>query len=193
MAIPLFEACDIAGRDITADALLTQRGLAEYIVAHQAHYHFTAKDNQKTLARDIRRHFQDRGDPDYTEPLACEHGRIGQRRIWCTSALNDYLDFPHVGQAWLIERDSTDKKTGKHSRETVVGLTSRTAEQMTPKQLLTVIIGVSKASITSSTGIMMKIAVGFAPVMARLTSRGYAASPSAFLKVIKNPASIFPK
>lgn len=138
MAIPLFEACDIAGRDITADALLTQRGLAEYIVAHQAHYHFTAKDNQKTLARDIRRHFQDRGDPDYTEPLACEHGRIGQRRIWCTSVLNDYLDFPHVGQAWLIERDSTDKKTGKHSCEVVVGVTSRTAEQMTPKQLLAV-------------------------------------------------------
>ncbi len=43
MAIPLLACCRIAGKDITADALLTQRALATYIVAQQAHYHFTAK------------------------------------------------------------------------------------------------------------------------------------------------------
>ena len=32
MAIPLLEAIEIAGKDITADALLTQRKLAEYLV-----------------------------------------------------------------------------------------------------------------------------------------------------------------
>lgn len=138
MAIPLFEACDISGRDITADALLTQRALAEYIVEHKAHYHFTAKDNQKTLARDIRLHFERRGEPDYTEPLQCAHGRIEQRRIWCSTALNNYLGFPHVGQAWLIERDRSDKKTGQHSREIVVGVTSRTPEHITPQQLLAI-------------------------------------------------------
>ena len=31
MAIPLLANCDIAGKDITADALLTQRALATYI------------------------------------------------------------------------------------------------------------------------------------------------------------------
>jgi predicted transposase YbfD/YdcC len=116
MAMPRFDACDIAGRDITADALLTQWRLAEYIVEHEAHYHFTAKDNQKILAQDIRLHFKHRGEPDDTQPPQCAHGRIEQRRIWCSTALNNYLDFPHVGQVWLIERDRTDKKTGQHSR-----------------------------------------------------------------------------
>ena len=32
MAIPLLAGCDIAGKDITGDALLTQRTLARYIV-----------------------------------------------------------------------------------------------------------------------------------------------------------------
>ena len=41
MAIPLLESCDIAGKDITGDALLTQRARATYLVEQQAHYHFT--------------------------------------------------------------------------------------------------------------------------------------------------------
>lgn len=32
MAIPLLKTCDLAGKDITADALLTQRALATYLV-----------------------------------------------------------------------------------------------------------------------------------------------------------------
>jgi len=69
MAIPLLETCDIAERDLTADALLTQRKLAAYIVARGAHYPFTVKDNQKTLAEDIRTYFEQRGEPDYAEPI----------------------------------------------------------------------------------------------------------------------------
>ncbi|TAL92127.1 MAG: ISAs1 family transposase [Rhodanobacter sp.] len=138
MAIPLLETCDMAERDITADALLTQRALADYLVSCHAHYHFTVKDNQKTLAADIRTHFARRGELDYAEPIQIPHGRIEQRRIWCTTALNDYLNFPHVGQAWLIERDRTHKKSGASSRETVVSITRRTSQQMTAQQLLAI-------------------------------------------------------
>ena len=53
MAIALLSQCEIAGKDITADALLTQRALANYIVAQQAHYPFSVKGNQPTHARDI--------------------------------------------------------------------------------------------------------------------------------------------
>ena len=53
MAIPLLDGCDIAGKDVTADALLTQRGLARYVVERQAHYHFTVKANQPRLQREI--------------------------------------------------------------------------------------------------------------------------------------------
>ena len=83
--IPLLEGCDIAGKDITGDALLTQRALARYIVKRHAHYHFTVKGNQPTLERDIALLFE-------------------TRRIGCSTALNATLDFPHVGQVFLIER-----------------------------------------------------------------------------------------
>ena len=44
MAIPLLEAIDIQGKQVTADALLTQHKLADYLVRkRQAHYHFTVK------------------------------------------------------------------------------------------------------------------------------------------------------
>ena len=121
MAIPLLASCGIAGKDITGDALLTQRTLANYVVEQQAHYHFTVKGNQPTLESDIALLFETRGAPDYVEITPPDHGRIETRRIWCSTALNAYLDFPHVGQVFLIERESIEKKTGAHSREIALG------------------------------------------------------------------------
>ena len=64
--------------------------------------------------------------------------RIETRRIWCSTALNAYLDFPHVGQVFLIERESIEKKTGAHSREIALGITSRTPQEASPKRVLAV-------------------------------------------------------
>lgn len=136
MAIPLLETCDITGKDITGDALLTQRAIATYVVSQQAHYHFTVKGNQPTLESDIHLLFKDRGAPDYTEVSPPEHGRIETRRIWCSTELNDYLDFPHVGQVFLIERECLDKKSGTHSLDTALGITSRTPQQASPQRVL---------------------------------------------------------
>ncbi|MDZ7751143.1 MAG: ISAs1 family transposase [Gammaproteobacteria bacterium] len=138
MAIPLLAQCEIAGRDITADALLTQRGLAAYIVERQAHYHFTVKGNQPTLANDIALHFERRGAPDFAEPPTLAHGRIETRRIWASTALNSYLDFPHIGQVFLIEREVLIKKTGKRSCEIALGITSRSPQQASPERLLAI-------------------------------------------------------
>jgi predicted transposase YbfD/YdcC len=138
MAIPLLATCDIKGRDITGDALLTQRALASYIVEQQAHYHFTAKGNQPALERDIALLFETRGAPDLEEVTPPDHGRIETRRIWCSTALNAYINFPHVGQVFLIERESIQKKTGKQTREIALGLTSRTQQEASPKRLLAV-------------------------------------------------------
>jgi predicted transposase YbfD/YdcC len=61
MAIPLLEAIDIQGKQVTADALLTQRKLADYLVRkRKAHYHFTVKANQPRLFQDIQLYFQNR-------------------------------------------------------------------------------------------------------------------------------------
>lgn len=51
---PLFADLDIAGATVTADALLTQKNIARYIVEEKhADYVFVVKDNQPTLRQDI--------------------------------------------------------------------------------------------------------------------------------------------
>ena len=136
MVIPTLDALNIAGQTITTDALLTQRTLAAYLLDHQAHYVFTVKDNQPTLHADIRLIFEDRGQPDFREPPTLAHGRIEQRAIWTTTRLNDYLDFPGVGQTFVIERHTVEKKTGKTSTETVYGVTSQTPDTATAAAVL---------------------------------------------------------
>lgn len=138
IAAPLLDAIDIQGRTITADALLTQRTLAQYLVARGAHYHFTVKLNQPTLHEDIAFYFRNRCDmADFSCTGKGAHGRIETRKIWTTTALNDYLKFPHVGQAFMIEREAICKKTGNISHETIYGITSQTERQSTPEQILT--------------------------------------------------------
>ena len=138
MAIPLLQTCHIEGKDITGDALLTQRAIARHVVEQGAHYHFTVKGNQPALERDIALLFQTRGAPDFVEDAVCDHGRIETRRIWCSTALNDYLDFPHAGQVFLVERESIDKNTSVLRLETALGITSRTPQQASPKRVLAV-------------------------------------------------------
>lgn len=44
MAIPLLEAIEIEGKEVSVDALLTQRKLADYrVTERRARYHFTVK------------------------------------------------------------------------------------------------------------------------------------------------------
>jgi len=146
MAIALLASCDIGGKDITADALLTQRALARYIVGQQADYPFTVKGNQPTLQRDIALLFENRQTAHFVEVTPPDHGRIETRRIGCSSALNAYLDFPHVGQSlprtrsgvFLIERETLTKKTGAFRREIALGMTSRSAQEASPQQVLAI-------------------------------------------------------
>jgi hypothetical protein len=120
MFTPLLEGLYIAGKTLTADALLTQRTLAHYLVEQRgAHCLFAAKDNQPTLLADIRLLFKTRGEPDFREPFTLDHGRLESRAIWTTTELNDSLNLPQVGQAFLIKGQRVEKKTAKHSTEIV--------------------------------------------------------------------------
>jgi predicted transposase YbfD/YdcC len=137
MAIPLLDSLELNNKDITADALLTQRKLAEHLVEKRhAHYHFTVKANQPTLLEDLALMFEDRTKPDFVMHDPPDHGRIETRNIWTTTALNDYLDFPYVAQAFAIERISINKKTGQSSRDIAYGITSRSPQQADPQRLL---------------------------------------------------------
>ena len=137
-AAPLLDAIDIAGRTITADALLTQRALAEYLIQRGANYHFTVKGNQRNLLKDIRLYFKNHASTpaDFVQTNQGEHGRIETRKIWITTALNDYLNFPQVGQAFMIERETIEKKSGKSRCERIYGITSAPPEQANAKQVL---------------------------------------------------------
>jgi len=75
-------------------------------------------------------------NPDVREPLTLAHGRLESRTIWTTTRLNDYLNFPYVGQAFDIERYVIEKKTGKVSIETVYGLTDHTPQSADAARLL---------------------------------------------------------
>lgn len=136
-AIPLLDAIDIQGKIITADALLTQTAIANYLVDERdADYHFTVKGNQPTILEEIKLCFADKSEPDYIEITPPDHGRIETRKIWITTELNDYLKFPHVGQAFAIERQSINKKSGAETSETVYGITSRTVEEDDAQKVL---------------------------------------------------------
>jgi predicted transposase YbfD/YdcC len=67
MAIPVLDNCSVAGKTITADALLTQRSLATYLHERQADYHFTVKGNQPGLQRELAVRFERRDLPDFVE------------------------------------------------------------------------------------------------------------------------------
>ena len=149
VAIPLLEQLgDLAGKTITADAMLTQKKIASWLLERGAHYMLTAKDNQKTLLEDIQLWFDHDTQPaDFTETtgksvkgkLPTSHGRWEKREIRTTTALNDYLNFPGVGQAFLIRRTRCQVRKGKvadTTTETCWGVTSHTPDTADAERLL---------------------------------------------------------
>ena len=76
--------------------------------------------------------------PDFTdESPKPEHGRRERRSIWVSSALNDYLDFPGVGQVFAIGRQTVEVNSAKRHSETVYGVTSLSPQGASPQRLLT--------------------------------------------------------
>ena len=139
--IPLLETVpDIAGRTVTADALLTRRALASYLLDRDADYLFTVKRNQPILLSDIRLLLDGeiaRRAPDFAvENPKPGHGRRERRSIWVSGELNDYLDFPGVGQVFAVRRETVEVKSGRRRREIAYGVTSLTAQAASPQRLL---------------------------------------------------------
>jgi hypothetical protein len=58
------------------------------------------------------------------------------RRIWTSTELNGYIDFPHAAQVFAIQRDTTEMVSQKFRSETVYGITSVTSERANPERIL---------------------------------------------------------
>ena len=63
------------------------------------------------------------------------HGRIEKRKVQTSTALNDYLNFPHVHQVFRIERSVTMVKSEKRRHEVVFGVTSCPPERADPARI----------------------------------------------------------
>lgn len=66
-------------------------------------------------------------------------GRVEERTLTVSSMLNDYLDWPHLGQVFKLERRFTYLASGKVESEVQYGLTSLRAKDASPERLLKIV------------------------------------------------------
>ncbi len=133
---PLLDEIEIAGKVITADALLTQKAIAEYLVNERgADFVFTVKENQPTVKRAIAA-LALRARRCDAETIEKGHGRLEIRRIWCDDSLKASVNFPHVQHVFCIEREVTHCKKGITTVEAVYGITSQSTKKAGPAKIL---------------------------------------------------------
>lgn len=143
------EQVEIAGKIITADALHAQRALSAQIVERGGDYLWVVKENQERLYQDIERLFApEKPKPGFgkittdfrqAETVNKGHGRIEKRQIQTSAMLNDYVDWPGLGQVYRLERRFTWLRQGKvikTSQEVEYGITSLTQAKASPKRVL---------------------------------------------------------
>jgi predicted transposase YbfD/YdcC len=143
------EQVAIADKIITGDAMHAQRALSAQIVERGGDYLWVVKENQERLYQDIERLFTpDQPKPGFgkitTDFLQAEtvnkgHGRIEKRCIQTSAMLNDYVDWPGLGQVYRLERSFTWVRQGKvlkSSQEVEYGITSLSREKASPKRVM---------------------------------------------------------
>jgi len=89
-AVPqLLELLELRGAVVTLDAMHCQRETAQAIVAREAEYVITLKDNQPTLLADVSAHFIDLAERDYSptevkrhKTVEKSHGRWERREYY---------------------------------------------------------------------------------------------------------------
>jgi predicted transposase YbfD/YdcC len=129
------------GTVTTLDALLTQRRLAEQIVAEGGYYLMVVKRNQRTLYEDLALFFQlpaiaaDQEQADRIVTLSKGHGRLETRTLECSTAGADYLVWPGIGQIVKRSCERVLLKSGKRSVEVSYGLTNLRADEAGAAQL----------------------------------------------------------
>jgi predicted transposase YbfD/YdcC len=145
------ERVPLAGKIVTGDAMHTQRAISAFIVEQGGDYVWPVKENQERLYQDIQRLFA----PDHPKPgfgkistdfqsitkVNAGHGRIEKRTLQASEMLNDYLDWPGVGQVYRLERRFIWLRQGqayKTSGEVEFGITSLPRKKAPPAKLLSV-------------------------------------------------------
>lgn len=121
-AIPeLVKILDLAGSVVTIDAMGTQRNIADEIVHAQGDYVLALKDNQPTLAEDVREYFQGVEQQqkasetiDYHRGVETDHGRVETRECWSTEDIEWLSD----KQQWRGLKSITMSRTKRSIADT---------------------------------------------------------------------------
>jgi predicted transposase YbfD/YdcC len=139
MATAVLGQIDLKDKVVTADALHTVKAAAEFICEGGGEFALPVKENRKALfdALDAL--------PWHQVPVAHSatdrgHGRITTRTIQVLPAPGD-LPFPHVSQAYLIERHVTGLDGKPLSDVAALGVTSLTAARAHPARLAGLVRG----------------------------------------------------
>ena len=111
----LLAPMDLDGALITADAMHTQRGTAEWIRSRGAHYLLTVKDNQPGLKRELGA--LPWKDVPAVSSVDTGHGRRVRRTVQAVEA-PARVDFPGAAQVVRIRRTRTVNKRGGGRRRT---------------------------------------------------------------------------
>ena len=141
---------DLRNKVVIGDALHTQRQISIQIGKTGGNFLWTVKANHPQLLQDLEDWFDERvallpgqGCPpkDFRSAtlISKGHGRLEVRTLTTSSQLNDFLDWPFLQQVFKLERTITISKTKKTRQDTLYGVTSLSAEQASPAQLLSML------------------------------------------------------
>jgi predicted transposase YbfD/YdcC len=149
VAPKLLQCLDLRDKVVIGDAMHTQRQISAQIVEAGGDFVWIVKDNQANTRQAIEQLFA----PEKSVPgLGCpamdlqsaqtsekQAGRIEMRQITVSSLMNDYLDWPYLGQVFKLERRFTTLATGEVETEVQYGLTSLTHQKANPEKLLAIV------------------------------------------------------
>src|SRR5215208_4859564 len=136
----LIEMLVLKGLVITGDAMFTQREVAKKVIAKGGDYLISVKANQPSLLEDIRQSFAQQwwmGDT-LTESKSVDAyaGRIEERVLKASTAMQGYSDWPGLRQVLKMERKITFKRTGVMRQEEAYAITSLDERRARAERLL---------------------------------------------------------
>ena len=137
MASTLLGQLELRGKVVAGDALYCQRELSPGALEQGGACFWALKDNQPGMKEAVSLLFE---QPPWGESFdyVCREGRRGdrweRRRLWASTALNQHLDWPGLGQVCCVER--TRRRKGKETVERAYAITSLPAERADAARLL---------------------------------------------------------
>ncbi len=124
----LLQQVDIKGQIITGDAIFAQRELSRQVVNQGGDYVWKVKANQAQLRLHIAGCFKHGAPPvkDLASARSLDkgHGRIEARVLFSSSRCADLIEWPCLGQVFVITNDRFECRTQKRSVRTCYGITS---------------------------------------------------------------------